>query len=361
MRIETDNRDVAAALRGTARVLTRAGAAISDDLIVREADGTFTCAASGPPGRPGRRLVSYAPDLRPPMTRVRWRDDGDRLTSAADLSGLASPHRELVDLWLQLVECTDKVPRIRAALPWIAVTDPAIRAHLATWGFAEMATTPPPVAARNALIALHSGSDPVRGPQLVPLKNLVNHRFDGAAQEAVPGMVAVVTSATSDEHGTYEYYGDLDALQLAVWHGYLDDSTTFVHALPGSVSVGAARVNVLPADDGNAEPRPPSFRATDQGLAIAHLTFRQRNRDRLVALLAMALAARLGLAPDAAAGLARRILAEIHTATDDAYRQLSSLVATSRSLATLQRSLLAGVAGRQREVLANVRFSASGA
>lgn len=354
MRIETDNRDAATALRRTAELIEKHGGTVSPDFIVRESAGVFHCAVRGSAGQPGRQLVTYDRSLRPPMDHIKWRDVGGSLPDTADLDGLSGVHRALAEEWLALMDCTDKVTQVRSGLPWLAVTDQAIREHVASAGFSEMAALPPPAGARRALVAIHCGSHPAGGLRLVPLKCLVNHDIDGADQSAVPGVVSVVTSATSDEQGTYEYYGDLDAMQLAIWHGYLDAGASFVHALPCTIEARGTRVTVTANNGGYRDPQPPSFSPTDHGLAVSRLTFRRHNWGRLQVFMSLALAGRFGLSESSSHLAANAVLTDIWATTCMFYERLAVLVEQSPGLQPVQHHLLHGVATLQRERLDSV-------
>ena len=118
---------------------------------------------------------------------------------------------------------------------------PAVRHHLADAGYPALREPNTDEAVRQTVIAWHSSGagtapDGSQRWRLIPLKHLVNHHPDGADQVPVPGRTAVATSATSDAVETFENYGDLDALQLLTFFGYVDRSA------PGALRTGGGGV-----------------------------------------------------------------------------------------------------------------------
>ena len=108
-----------------------------------------------------------------------------------------------------------------------------------------------PTAVRATVVRWHSGDisgdSTVEKLHLLPLKHLVNHHPDGgqSVQPGMPRRTTVTTGLNSSATETFEDYGELDALQLLMHHGYVDHDAQVVHSLPIRVThpvVGSLQV-----------------------------------------------------------------------------------------------------------------------
>lgn len=356
MIVETGNPDVQESLSRTVEIITGQGGFVANDLIVREDNGELSCAIAEQPGVADRLLIDYSPTLTVPLDTITWTDAEDLLEPLQWPDHLSQPQQQLLEQWLTLVNTTGKIARIRQVLPRFAVTDWDLRHHIAQAGFPSLRTMPEPTRAKSIMVSWHSTSssapiDHDAEPQasgvtnterLIPLKHLFNHDPEGAAQVPRPGRTAVVTSRYSDQRGTYENYGDLDALQLLVSFGYVDSRAPLVHSVPVSVEVPQwGRVNVewrapryaVTTDDA------PSLAPTEDGLTIRHLTARPDNRPRLVRLLALAGQSARGLSPGQASAAAEALIDSVAEANEAYYDRLDELVVEAMRRAGLSSSM----------------------
>lgn len=346
MIIETANPTVAGALAATQSLLESHGAYFAEDLTIVETDGHFRCALAAPETRPGRVLVAYDPGLRVPMRRIRWASESDGLE--ADLSDLSPVHAALAEHWLEMVTATNKVQRTVAALPSLSLEDPVIRHELRRLDHIDGPRSA--AAGRRALVAMHSAGGP-GGPHLIPIKSLVDHSHHGSSQTAVPGQVSVVSHAGSGPTGTFEYYGDHDAMGMWLAHGVVDTEIDFVYGVPTTVDVGQATLQVRqPGVSGRRQPPPLAVTACDEGL-ILEVAFKSSTLEEIIAMLAMALATRLGLSSIQARSTAQSCLELVHQESADFYRKLESLTRNSDSLPPNHRASLKTVIEHQRRIL----------
>ncbi|TXH43230.1 MAG: hypothetical protein E6Q90_07445 [Actinobacteria bacterium] len=347
MRVESDQADVAAALQRMAATIRAEGGFVADDFTVRVRDRQLSCAIADQPGEAGRLLVSYPTSLQVPMSVLAWADNPNAMELAdpsapAPRGRLGRPQRSLLEDWLEIINAVDRVAHVRASVPEHAIADPAVRHHLADAGYPALREPNTDEAVRQTVIAWHSSGagtapDGSQRWRLIPLKHLVNHHPDGADQVPVPGRTAVATSATSDAVETFENYGDLDALQLLTFFGYVDRSAPLVHSVPVEVeSPAVGRVVVrwrAPRNPRAAEARDvPEIAPLDGevgGLAIRHLTIRPDNRARVAAYLSMACQSIGGLEAPRARREGEGILDSILAANEAYYQGLDRLLAAS--------------------------------
>lgn len=345
---------IVAAVQRIGAIITSHDGMVAEDFIVRENGGHFDCAIASAPGVPNRVLVSYPRELTVPMNQIQWSSHPDRLEPLAGLESLDDSQRELLEQWLTIINATDKIPGIRRALPRFSVSHWGLRHHLAEAGFPSMRELASPEQAKDIMVSWHCGSDgPVRpsatsagshGPPsagdaastpptprrfLIPLKHFVNHHPSGATQIPLPGRTAVVTSSSSDATGTYENYGDLDALQLLVNFGYVDTTAPLVHSVPVEVdtdSWGKVVVEWRGTRAGDKIQDVPQVQRNDDGLRIHHLTARPGNRSRIAALLAMIGQSAFGMDSTVALGEAESLIDGIAAANVAYYERLDRLV-----------------------------------
>lgn len=360
MRIQADNSDVAAALWRTHAIITANDGFVAEDFTVHEARGQFWCSVGAQPGIPGRLLVSYSHDLQVPMDDVEWDGSASSLIPASGVDGLSSIHRELLDAWLQTVNLTNRLSHVIEVLPSFAIRARGLRRCLADGGFPWMRRDPPGLdQAKDVVVRWHSsggrndrtnasGTDPhqplarLRRGRLIPLKNLVNHHPNGADQSPIPNRTAVITAGNSDANQTYECYGERDAFQLLMHHGYVEQQAPLVHSVPVEVAVpGVGRVRVLsmPRRHSDARtramrrhgrPQPPEIVVRDGSWNIRSMTFRPRTRSTSAALLGLAVHSHTGLSGADSRALADQMIDAILTANDDYYRRLHDLAVLER-------------------------------
>lgn len=344
MRVEAERADVAAALTRMATSIRAEDGFVADDFVVRERGGQLSCAIDAHPGEPGRLLVSYPPRLLAPMHLIDWADRPDRMEladPAAISQALTTPQRQLLDDWLILINAVDRTAHVRAAMPSYAISDGPLRHHLADAGYPAMRDTPTDADVRETVVTWHSmgagpGPDGGQRWRLIPLKHLVNHHPTGAGQNPDPGRTAVATSTTSDANETFENYGDLDALQLLMTFGYVDDSAPMVHSVPVAVE-SPALGQVVVRWRAPRNPRAEVARdvpvlapvADDGGIELRHLTIRPDNRAPVAAYLAMACQSIAGMMPGPAAREAESILDAVVDANLAYYGRLDALLTAS--------------------------------
>ena len=363
MRIESDHPEVETALKELARVVCDNAGSIDADFTVRERSAQFSAGAAR--GANGRVLLQYPLELRPPMERLQWDDVPDRLVPIRGIEHLSRTQRQIVEAWLVLVNATEKPGQISQHVPRFALTHWVLRHHLADGGYPAMREAPSREALRNTLIAWHSAgagsgegkvesagesaetggqrltedSNTAQAPlqrwRLIPLKCFVNHHPAGAKQQPLPGRVAVAAATPTATNETFENYGDLDAMQLLMNFGYLDDAAPLVHSVPVEVeSRYLGRVVVRWRAPRN--PRSnymkrdvPTITPSQDGIVIQHLTARAGNRSRVEAFLAMAAQARSGLKQHDALAEAHAVVNAIAQANLDYYRRLDELVVSA--------------------------------
>lgn len=354
MIVESENPQIVAAVQRIAQTITANGGVVAEDFVVRETNGHFDCAVASQPGVPDRVLVSYSPELTVPMSNLDWSSDPDVLEPVAGVDSLDEVQRTLLDEWLSIINSTSKVADIRQSLPRFAVTHWGLRHHLAEAGFPHLRETHQPDTAKDIMINWHCGSIgpsasqtdatgdadgqpeesdrssvPVSRRFLIPLKHFVNHDPTGASQIPLPGRTAVVTSTSSDSSGTYENYGDLDALQLLVNFGYVDSAAPLVHSVPVEVdtkSWGRVLVEWRGTRAGDKVPDVPQVVRTDDGLSIHHLTARPGNRARIATLLGMIGQSGFGMDAASARDEAEDLIDGIAAANVAYYDRLDRLV-----------------------------------
>ena len=275
---------------------------------MHEARGQFWCSVGAQPGIPGRLLVSYSHDLQVPMDDVEWDGSASSLIPASGVDGLSSIHRELLDAWLQTVNLTNRLSHVIEVLPSFAIRARDCAGVLRMVAFHGCDGSPGLDQAKDVVVRWHSsggrndrtnasGTDPhqplarLRRGRLIPLKNLVNHHPNGADQSPIPNRTAVITAGNSDANQTYECYGERDAFQLLMHHGYVEQQAPLVHSVPVEVAVpGVGRVRVLsmPRRHSDARtramrrhgrPQPPEIVVRDGSWNIRSMTFRPRTRS----------------------------------------------------------------------------------
>lgn len=359
MRVEVSHRETASALVNTADAIRANGGFVADDFLVREVDGHFSCAILDRIREAGRPLVSYPPRLTVPLSAITWSTSDDALEPVAGLGGLTTVQREFLDDWLTLVNVTGKLAQMRSLIPNLAVNDVSLRLHLAHAGYPDLAEPSGAATAHDALIRTHSLRMPPQKDgagetwRLIPLKHLLNHHPSGAEQLLQPSLVTVSTSATSDEIETFENYGDLDAMQLLMLFGFVDDASPLVHSIP-TAAVGSSLGCVRVIGRAPRNPRPghlqnvPNLTPTTDGFQLGHLTLRQRNRESLVGYLAMALRARTGCSRRTAVMGAEDILDQLAQSNLDYYRRLDELAAPATGTDPIL-AMIAAVSRRQQE------------
>lgn len=354
MIVESDNPHVAHGVRELARIIEANDGLVADDFIVREDSGFFDCAIAAQAGVPDRILVSYSTELTVPMGQIEWSDDADLLDPVGGLTELNTVQRSLLDQWLAIINSTDKIAGIRKSLPRFSVAHWGLRHHLADAGFPHLRTIDSANEAKEIMISWHCGgigpsatntvagktnqpdvgterTDPRRNSRrfLIPLKHFLNHDPEGATQIPVPGRTAVATSASSSRAGTYENYGDLDALQLLVGFGYVDSRAPLVHSVPTEVDTDAWGKVVLEwrgTRNGDPVRDIPRVERTEEGLRIHHLTARPTNRARIVTLLSMVGQSGFGMTPNLSTNAAESLLDAIASANVRYYERLDQLV-----------------------------------
>ena len=361
MIVEAETAGVAEAIFSLASTVRTNDGFVSETFIVRESGGQFHAAVDQRREPQGRVLVEYAPEIRPRIYAVDWADDADALVPTAGLETLSQVQAQVLEAWLSLINATGRLAHVRRQLPALACADWALRHHLASGGHPEIRKPPTLAAAMDTVIAWHSGAssdhqERAREEQLnvasaaarsigalipdnrrhrwhlIPLKCFVNHHPDGAAQRPIPGKIAVAAATPTDTDETFENYGDLDAFQLLMNFGYLDNAAPLVHSVPVEIeSAHLGRVVVrwrAPRNPrGGAIARDvPMLRPTDEGLELRHLTARPGNRERVASFLAMAARARAGLSPSNARAEAEAMIDAIAQANLDYYRRLDELV-----------------------------------
>lgn len=335
MLIEAEDETIAQLLHETKQTIVEGGGYVAADLIVRESGGEFSCAIREDPGRPGRILLDYDEDLRAPIHLLDWDSTDDRLVVRCGLDAFSDTQRRLLELWVEMVNNAGKLHRIRSTVPRFAVTDWTLRHQLADAGYPSLREPPTDADLRDTLLGWHGMGDGrdehgrVRW-LLIPLKNLVNHHPLGAGQSPLPGRVALATSSVSDATGTYENYGDLDAMQLLMHFGYVEPGAPVVHSVPVQVQspdVGSIVVRWR-APRGSASSGEPAaeFSKTSDGIRIRHVSFRPGNRELVARRLAATLRESRGLTASAAAAAAEHSLDAILQANLDYYRRLDTLV-----------------------------------
>lgn len=335
MHIEADDPACAQSVAETARVIRANGGFVAADLVVREQGGEFSCAVLDAAGGPGRILLDYPPSLRPPVHRVVWESHAEQMIPASGTEDFTPAQRDLLASWVHLVNASQKLTRIRSTVPRFCVGDWTLRHHLAAAGYPSLREEPDDADLRDTLLGWHGmgeGRDPdgrVRW-HLIPLKNLVNHHPLGAGQSPLPGRVAVVTSTVSDTTGTYENYGDLDAMQLLMHFGYVDHEAPVVHSVPVQVHVEEVG-DVLVRWRGPRAPRSadqpsrPQIDVADDGVRIRHLAVRPGGRGALVLWLAQDFERCLQLPGASATSAAEAVLDAILQSNLDYYRRLDDL------------------------------------
>lgn len=364
MRVDSSRSEVAAALERMASIILANGGVIAEDFTVRESNGHFSATIGE--REPGRVLLSYPLTLRPQMANLPWDNSPDELTLAGSVRELTVPQAALVETWLALINVTSKVSWTRGAVPMFAVANWSLRHHLADGGYPVLRNQPTLAALREAVVGWHSSgggrpamrasgngesseagghADPKReqgNPSnrawwLIPLKCFVNHHPEGANQDPVPGRVAVAAANPTHTEETFENYGDLDAMQLLMNFGYLDDAAPLVHSVPVEVeSQRLGRVVVRwraprnPRTEALARDA-PSVTPTETGLELRHLTARPDNRERIVGFLAMAARAQAGLTSEGARKEAEAAVDAIAQANLNYYRRLDELVVEAQT------------------------------
>lgn len=377
MRVQTEIPELAEHLHAIESTLRANDGFVADDFTVREHSGQFSAAIAEHIGESGRLLVSYPPELRVPMWHVQWADSKDSMEPVGGLDGFTVAQRTLFEHWLPLVNATRRLSHVRTSVPRFAVDSWPLRHHLADAGYPVMRTSPAELDPRETVIGWHSSGGSGRaqpegeqntGPrwQLIPLKHLVNHDPTGANQDPVPGRTAVATSASSSESGTFENYGDLDAMQLLMGFGYVDSRAELVHSVPvvvespelGKVAVRWRAPRYGRDVDGDAAVAPvsrlardvPSVTDEDGQLTLRHLTMRPDNRESVARLLAMLLQSRAGMGSEASRAAAERLLDDLLASNLDYYRRLDELVAATAGNAGIL-AMVAEVSLRQQERL----------
>jgi hypothetical protein len=354
VRIESDDAEVAACLADMAAAIEGAGGFVADDLVVRCRHGELSCAVAEQAGVPDRVLVDYPRALAVPLHEVAFVGGPDRLSIDPATAPRDPVQRRLLERWVELAERTGKVDRARARAPEVAISDAAVRRHLADAGYRALASPPAVDAARQVAIRWHAqvgrssgavggAALPTQERWLIPLKHLVNHHPTGAPQRGGTRGVGVVTSASSDDVETFERYGDLDPLQLAVLLGYVDVGAPVVHAVPATVDSVAGPVTVASrrhrATGDDPAPDVPHLDAEAEGLRLRHLSFRPGGRARVVGYLGLAIRARAKVPEAAASAAAEAVVDDLVAATDRYHAELEALLPEPAARTRCERQL----------------------
>lgn len=279
MKIEVSNEGLRQPLERTAEVLRTHGGYVDKDFTVHEQSGDFWCSADGDDGRV---LLRYDPSLCPPVGDLTWSDDRDLLIPEA-LPAMTPAQRELLDMWLPLINDTGKIASTRARVPRFAVQSWPLRHHLADGGYPSMREDGDEAAVRRLTVAWHSDAG-----RLLPLKCLVNHHPRGAAQTPMPGSIAVV-KARADGTQTFERYGALDGMRALLGFGFVLDQVPVVHSVPIRARTSAGVVEIR-----RRAPREPSRVPTvtrvGETIRLGHLSFSAEGRAGLTEALGIAAA-----------------------------------------------------------------------
>jgi hypothetical protein len=345
----TVRNDITSILRHTCTTIRNHEGYISDTLVFKEQNGEIDCAVLRQASNDSEILLNYGRELRVPMHFIHWHENEDQLLPIDGVKRLSVVQRLLLDQWLELIHATKKLSRIRSNHPQCALLNPELRQHLADAGFASFAKPPREGRAAELMISLHCAGnqktfDKGRNRWLVPLKNLVNHHPYGAPQQPIPGRVAVSTSAISGPNGTFENYGDYDAMQLLLFFGFLCPQIRVVHSVPltfslqhwGQVTIGRGGERYR---DGQSMPVARIAR-TEEGLSIQQLSARPGNRASLLSLLAMLGHVQYDMALSRAKSHAEQLLDTIMKANFAYYDRLINLVDNARNQTVISSLLL---------------------
>jgi hypothetical protein len=350
MDVETSDSTVAEHLTAIASVVRASGGFIARDFTVHEHRGDYWCSIKDQPAVAGRLLVDYPAELTIPLSHIDWADNATELVPVGGLARLSLNQRELLERWLALMNSGNRMTKVGQRLPRHAIADPEVRVMLADAGYPGFdidELSSPVRAIRQDVVSWHSVRE--HGPKdqdgrgshglrLIPLKQLLNHHPRGAPQLGLRRRdgVAVTTGSNSSAKQTYENYGDLDALQLLMSFGYVDDTAELVHSVPVSVDGGPlGRVSVV----ARAPRKPRAVRARDIPVlsrsggetTIRDLAIRPGSRSRARALVTLAMRSSGELNESAAARVADDFLDSIVAANLDYYDRLITLLGSAHT------------------------------
>lgn len=335
MRIESDQVTLQGPLKAFKRTIAGAGGRIDEDLIVRVQQGHLSTAVSES-GHHGHLLFDVPCAIAPSTSGLVWNGHPDALEPLGGLPADAV-QMSILETWLEIVNDLGKVRQTLQSRPHLTIEDANVRAAIADTGLVIFGQPRPApetalATAKHAFVASHTvvarSEDGTQQQLLGLFKSFANHSPQGA--DASMPTASITLRCATDTAGAevFENYGDLDAMQLLCGFGYLDTSTTVVHAAPVTVhdeALGAIRVVRRPertAQQGFGKPGIPRFTREPGGLVITNLSFRPGGRAYLSALLQMSYQ-QAAVAPDAARRRAESTLDALLTHSALTFRNVS--------------------------------------
>ena len=178
------------------------------------------------------------------------------------------------------------------------------------------------------------GEKQQRQQHLIPLHHFFNHHPDGGTQgQTTPeGWCLVTTGRNSSNEQTYENYGDLDALQLLMGFGYVEEDTPVVNSVPVELDGGAiGSVRLIGRTPrylrGLKMPDVPRLWREDNGqFVIQSLSIRAENRHQVRECLSLVYRGIAKLGQEQALRAAEQLLDVIVQANLDYYQRLDALL-----------------------------------
>ena len=348
--VDADDPEVAAILRETVQLVERAGGHLDPGVTLVERDHDLHLEVRNPDSEGGERIVVPERVLVP---EEAWTDPD----AVRELEPDTRRAHELVD---QLFRHCRKIERFAPLSPRVAASsDPDLVTALASTRAQPAESIPvDPVRAFLGSRAIHvRRAEPPAGRigVLMPVVDLANHHPDAEQFSISRGALSITARPTGVwPEFAVRYAWSRDALDLAIWFGFLHEGTRTANCVP--VRIELPHDLVLQVDGRRPrQQRPPSIRPIDDGIAIADVQFRDDGASASETYLGMAVTAMLverGTSAQEAGTTAARVVEQVVDRNVEIYSAVADVAAAGGSPA---HQLVADAARLNVAVLSNRR------
>jgi hypothetical protein len=302
--IVSDNPDAERSLHRNVSLATDAGAALSDNMIIKCANGALSVEA--PPECAGERLIRLPLDCLLPIEFFQLSIAGDDIVVSSSEPGLTSDCVTGVEALLELYNVTDKLARHRQISPWsLLALHPELLEHLAprlandllAMGekFRNFGNTDELILESFLHTRAYDYRENDKAPALrvlLPIIELLNHDLRGAPvqledEPESDGFLSINRSVPISGSGNecFAFYGPYDSFDTWMSYGFVDESAPFVRSVPMTIDLpqlGTIRLaNLIQIRDQRDLPQP----VIDLHLFIPKLLARKGNQIDVAALL----------------------------------------------------------------------------
>jgi hypothetical protein len=253
--IAADNREVERCLQKIVALTRSGGAEYADELLLKSVDGYLSVEA--PPSSAGKVLMRVPWDRLVPLPPFRLSIVDDDIVISSHEAELTSEAVALMEALLELYNATKNIARYRRATPLtLMLSHPQLLQHVRRGRRHHDPLTHQRLLASNEDDVILESFLQSRMfdykdlnlilpyPVLMPIIDLVNHDFRGAAYffEDEPGrdrFLAIKRSVPvpGNENESFARYGAYDAFDTWMSYGFIDESASFVSSVAATLDL----------------------------------------------------------------------------------------------------------------------------